>query len=345
MRSVRFVFAFTLALATATPALAQITIPGAGEDKFGLVAAGRAIWVTTAETKVGFSWTNDPKLTSANDCRGISYGTPEYRACLLKSVDTSLTLYEVNAAITGEKGQRTFFSEGGFTPGVEVGALVKRRSEKTGAGTTGGFTDYYAGVTASTKPLSVATFSPTGVSGLDGAAEKRVGATAGVNVFIRENFGIGFGGSGARVWSSTGVQKPSMLCTTTNAGLDQDGKPVHASKCEEGYIGPLSDQSIGSFRVELLRNFTRVKTNDQGVAEATATIGIIASANVALRSGASATYNFAAGPTLHPKGVPHKVILAVLFGVNDITDSGHQDKTFRNKFSARLFFGIPVTGF
>jgi hypothetical protein len=330
-----------LTLCAARPAHGQISLPGAGEDKFSLFDGGRAITVTTSDAKVSVNWTNDPKSVLDDSCKTRVRGTPAYLTCIADAADTPTTFIEVNAAITGEKGKRTIFSDGGFTPGYELGFLVTRRIERGGAG---GYKDIYGGATVSSKPLTVGTFVPDGISSLDDASERKVGMTAGVNFFIRENFGIGFGGTAGRAFSTTGLQKPVSLCTHTNAGIDKDGKTIQSSKCDDGFIGPLSDDGVGTLRIDVMKNFTRVKTTD-GKTEPTATVGLIGTFNAAFRTGTATSYNVAFGPTLHPKGVPHKVLLALVLGLTDLTDASNQGKAFRDKFAATLYFGIPLTGF
>jgi hypothetical protein len=67
--------------------------------------------------------------------------------------------------------------------------------------------------------------------------------------------------------------------------------------------------------------------------------------NVSARTATSPVLNVAFGPTLHPKGVRHKVLLAIVFGISDMTDAGDKGKTLRDKFGVKLYFGVPLTGF
>jgi hypothetical protein len=324
---------------------AQLAIPGAGDDKFGLLLGGKSITVSTGEAKLGFNWTNDPHLTADDDCKQFMRGTPEYTACILASVDKSQNFVDINIGITGEKGKRSLFSGGHITPGMEFGITATRRFEKKSSN-HGGFTDLYGGFVASTKPLTVATIGPDQSSSMDDGVEKVLGGNAGVNFFMRENFGVGFGASVKRGFSTPGVQKAASVCEVKASGINENGHPIQITDCNDGYVGPLPDQWVESFRIDVMRIFTRVKTDPATKKNsAVVTVGLIGSFNVSHRSDTPAIYNIAFGPTLHPKGVPHKVLLATVFGFSDITDAQDKGKTLRDKFGVKVYFGVPLTGF
>jgi hypothetical protein len=329
----------------ASPAFAQLAIPGAGEDKFGLLLGGQSITVSTSDAKLGFNWTNDPHLNADNDCRRFQRGTEAYRQCVLKSVDVSQTFVDLNAAVTGEKGKRALFSEGDITPGFEFGITVTRRFESTAAN-HGGYTDVYGGFIAKTQPISVATIAAAQASTLEDESTSEAGFTTGVNFFPRENFGIGLGASVKRASNTPGTDKPSNLCQITASGTNEAGNTIQVAKCDDGFVGPLPDQWVESVRVDVMKNFTRTKTDPKTKeVTAVATLGLIGSINVTHRTDTDPIFNVAFGPTLHPKGVPHKVLLAVLLAFSDITDARDKGKTLQDKFGVKLYFGIPLTAF
>ena len=340
-----WLFAAALLVSAARSAAAQLAIPGAGEDRFGLLLAGQTISVTTGDARLAFNWTNDPHLTADDSCRQFQRGTPQYRDCLFRSVDTSQTFIDLTAGISGQKGERSLFANGTITPGYDLGVAVTRRLESASAH-HGGYTDVYAGVIATSRPLTFATITPSGSATVADASERTVGLTTGVNFFLRENFAVGIGGGVKRAWSTPGLQKAMNVCTSTASGTTAAGQIVQVSTCDDGYTGPLADQWIDSVRLDVLKNFTRTKMDPaSGDIVAVATVGVIGSVNVNHRTGTAAVYNLAVGPTLHPKGVPHKVLLAAVFGFADVSDAANQGKTLRDKFGVQLYFGVPLTGF
>jgi hypothetical protein len=146
--------------------------------------------------------------------------------------------------------------------------------------------------------------------------------------------------------NTPGTDKPSSLCQITATGTNEDANTIQVAKCDDGFVGPLPDQWVESFRIDAIKNFTRIKTDPKTKeVTAVATFGVVGSFNVAHRTDVDPILNIAFGPTLHPKGVPHKVLLAVLFAFSDITDAKDKGKTLHDKFGVKLYFGIPLTAF
>lgn len=52
-------------------------------------------------------------------------------------------------------------------------------------------------------------------------------------------------------------------------------------------------------------------------------------------------YSVAAGPLLHPSFTPMKVVAAVLFELQDLTNATGEAPTFRDRFGIRLYIGVP----
>jgi hypothetical protein len=339
--SIRQSFLVTCALLVfPIAAAAQIAIPGAGEDKFGLLSGGRAVTVTTTDSKIALSWSNDPKATADDDCKGKGRGTPAYHQCVEALIVKPRTFLDASVGIVGDKGKKSIFAGGTFAPGLDLGFTIRHQIEDPSP-THGGYTEFFAGVTAATRPLSVATFAHDATT-IDDRSERSFGLTGGVNKFLRENLGVGAGLSVKRALGSPGLQKPVSLCTIRQADTTSDAQVVQATKCDDGFIAPLSDQWVASYRLDLLKNFTTSKVVDGSAVES---FGIVASFNVAKRTDTDAVISVAAGPTLHPKGAPHKVLAAILFGLSDITDAAKTGRKLKDKFSATLYFGIPLKGF
>jgi hypothetical protein len=319
---------------------AQLAIPGAGEDKFGLIEGARSLTVTTADDGVTFNWTS-AKYTTRGECVRL----PPHSEALFKCLD-SLTnapfSYNVSAGITGEKGKGAILSKGLFTPGASVAAGFNYRDERP---SRHGYIDFYGSVSATVKQLKSASFPPAVASAsIDDDAEKTVGFSGGVNRFFSEHFAIGGGGTVKHAVSTPGLQDPISLCETTSA-TNADGKTIAANDCADGYLAPLLDQWVRTIRVDALYNFNRYGLGDDGDPVPVATVGLIASANVAYRTKTPTTGNLAFGPVLHPKGIPRKALLALIFKVSDVTNAVTGQKKWKERVGATLWFGIPLSGF
>jgi hypothetical protein len=164
-----------------------------------------------------------------------------------------------------------------------------------------------------------------------------------VNRFFKEHFALGAGANVTRALSTPGTRSAISLCDTTT-GVNSDGHTIEASDCEDGFVAPLADQWVRSLRGEVMYNFNRFGGTASSPTPVL-TLGLIGSINVTYRTDSPTMGNLAFGPVLHPKGVPHKALIAVVMKYSDITNAATGAKTIRERFGAVLWFGIPLTNF
>jgi hypothetical protein len=326
-------------LLSAIPARAQLVIPGAGEDKFGLIDGGyRTVTVTTADDAVSFNWSTK-KYKTKGECNGLTDHSPELVACLMSLRDEPLSM-DFALGVTGEKGKGAILSKGLFNPGATFKMAVNYRLEPS---PTDGYTDFYGTFSTSITQLHIASMPEGGMATIDDGAEKKFGFSGGVNRFFNEHFGVGGAATVTRALSTPGLRDPITICDTVTAPGAED-HVIEASDCQDGFVAPMADQWIRTLRGDVLYNFDRVKRTPAGP-KAVVTFGMIGSVNVAYRTGTPTTGNIAFGPVLHPKGIPNKAILALVVKLSDVTNAITGEKTWKERTGAVLWFGIPLTGF
>lgn len=326
-------------LAFAVPARAQLVVPGAGEDKFGLIDGGnKTVSVTTAEDGVSFNWST-AKYKTRNNCDGFREHSSELIDCLSKLTDSPLS-FDFSLGVTGEKGKGSILSKGVLKPGATFKMSTVYRYEPAGAK---GYTDFYGTLSASITQQHVASMPAGEVATIDDDSEKKVGVGVGVNRFINQHFGIGGAATVTRALSTPATRDPITICDTISAA-GADGHVIEASDCQDGFTAPMADQWVRTLRGDVLYNFDRVERAPGGP-KPVATFGLIGSVNVTYRTGTPTTGNLAFGPVLHPKGIPHKALLALVIKVSDITNAAAGDKTWGQRTGAVLWFGIPLAGF
>ena len=326
-----------LALAAVHQAAAQITVPGAGEDKFGLIAANDSVVLSTADDAVTLNWSTEGKYRTMGDCIGLRPNSDELRECMETRLSNTPLVFNFSLGVTGEKGKGKLLSKGLLNPGVTFSGGFNYRIEDAA-----GYYDIYGSAGASLTQLKVATLPAAGAASIDATAEKKFTASGGLNRFFNEHFAVGGSLSLTRALTTPGLNEAISLCKTT-VGIAADGGLIEASDCNDGYLGPLPDQWVRSLRFDTLYNFNRYGWKD-GNAVAVATLGVIASASIAGRTGTPATGNIAFGPVLHPKGIPHKALVALVIKYSDITNAVTGTKTKRERLGAVLWFGIPLKG-
>jgi hypothetical protein len=319
---------------TASAAGAQVTLPGAGGGTTTLLSSGSAFTVEVAESKLGLGYRME--FRKRKDCNTVPI--EEQDACIRKSMglDSAGRSYvEGNVALAAEKGKRSLLTGGELTPGVEAALALGFILERAG----GGYYNPYVSLSTSARALDVAEPSAgvpnTYVLGSD--TETTLALGGGINVFPRENWGIGLSLRAQRAWSSPGSARPKQVCTQRASGVDTSGVPVSIADCQNRYIAPLGTVESLDPRIEALYNFNR-----RSGAES---LGLVGSLSAKLREDGHPAWNAAFGPVLHPAGAPHKIRAAVLVMAEDFTDSGEQSLELKDIVSVRLFVAIPLTGF
>jgi hypothetical protein len=334
----------------ATDGYGQLAIPGAGQDKFGLIGGARSVTISSSDDGAALFWTT-AKYKTAGECNQLPPHSPELFECL-DTLTNAPWSYEFSIGLAGEKGKSSIASKGLFTPGFSTSASAKYRWERP---RTKGYYDFYGTFSVITNPLWIATFpvaaadvsaaAPAGTAAsIERGLEKRIGGAGGVNRFFNEHFALGGAVTLTRALSTPGERKPISLCQTLASSAAANGQIVEASQCHDGFVGPLASQWVNTYRLDALYNFSRYGLGERGRPVPVATFGLMASAQVSRRTDTPVSGNVAFGPVLHPKGVPHKALLALVFKVSDVTGA-LDDRTLQQRFSAALWFGIPLTGF
>lgn len=178
---------------------------------------------------------------------------------------------------------------------------------------------------------------------IDDAAEKKISGGGGVNHFFKEHFALGIGANITRALSTPGTRTAITLCDT-RTGAGKDNQVIEASDCADGFVSPLADQWVRTVRGDAMYNFNRFGGTASSPTPVV-TLGLIGSLNVTYRTDTPTMANLAFGPVLHPKGVPHKALTALVVKFSDITNAATGNKTVRERFGAVLWFGIPLTNF
>jgi hypothetical protein len=318
-------------LVTATPARAQLDLPGAGSGSFSVITGGSSITFDVAESKLGANWATTSHNTERHDCNTLPEA--EQEACMKANSLRSKWFVQVNAGVSAQKGKRTIFTKGDLTPGFDAGFVVGHDFEHDN-----GATSPYGGFVFSTR--DVKTLRPldgvTGGQELVSETEKIAGLLLGLNQYISEGFVIGGSFKGAWNRSTPGEQKPQQVCEVKSAGTTANGSVVRAEDCAERFAGPLLDDFNHQFRFDVLRTFGRPDKES---------FGIVGGISTEKRTDSNRTWNAAIGPILHPKGRPYQTLLAMLLTFTDFTDANNRGKKFSDKFGIALRLGIPLTGF
>ena len=152
-----------------TPAYGQLVVPGAGNDKFGLIDGDRSLSVSTADDGVSFNWST-AKYKTVGECNQLEPHSDALFECL-DTLTNAPWSFEFSLGITGEKGKGSLVSKGLFSPGASFSAGISYRLERPNSGI--GTVVSTGTLAASTNPLHVATFPMAGEATIeDGSGER-----------------------------------------------------------------------------------------------------------------------------------------------------------------------------
>jgi hypothetical protein len=252
-------------------------------------------------------------------------------------------------ALEAEKGKRAILAKWDFVPGIETsyswsrywerGYVVPDPCPPDGGAIdpqTLGYSAVFFKITAGWVERSVVT--PTGSSPVvftteDGSGTTLLG-TLGWNYAWTERQVFGIAVEGGREWNSPAGDDPQSVCSVIADGQDGEGQATVIQSCEDRFLGPLDDFTVGKMRTDFVTQIGRVR-------DGRPSFGLLAAASTVVRNERKPTYNVALGPTLHPADAPSTVRGALLLEVRDITNSNGQADKFRDRVGVRLYVGLP----
>lgn len=252
-------------------------------------------------------------------------------------------------ALGAEEGKRAILAKWDFVPGIEASYSWARYWERgyiepdpcPAPGEdidpeTLGYTAAFFKITGGWVERSVVTTSgssPVVISTEDGSGMTLLG-TLGWNYAWTERRVLGLAIEAGREWNSPAGNDPQSVCSVTAEGQDADGNPVLIQSCEDRFVGPLDDSSVGRLRTDFVTQVGRVRVDRPS-------FGFLAAGAAVVRSERKPTYNIALGPTLHPADSPSTVRGALLLELRDITNGSGRVERFRDRVGVRLYVGLP----
>lgn len=247
-----------------------------------------------------------------------------------------------NLAFAAQKGKRALFDKGQFTPGVnfEPGFAFFWEDKINCAGSGDidaphGYSALYLGFVGSIVGNDVALFPNGAVATLETDSTKSASATVAFNRYFGRGQTVGLSIQGGKEWLSPGDDDPLQTCTLAQSGADKDGNSVSAADCKDRFIGPLRDLNTFKVRIDYLAKLRPIAWKDKPQ------IGIYTSLSTTGQSDLNTVYNFAIGPTLHPKGQPGRLLGAFLIEARDFTNANGKRPDPKDRWSARLYATIP----
>ncbi|MBK9240527.1 MAG: hypothetical protein IPL75_09760 [Acidobacteria bacterium] len=277
--------------------------------------------------------------------------SPETKViCGNKQVPIIKDHYEtsLNTALSAQKGKRTLFESGEFTPGLEAEFGVARVWELGAPAPTpeqcaaenydvrsNGHRALFFAVTGTVVSRDIVEGGGT----TKAALSSKTGKTMGIKMAFNRAFGdtrvLGFAATAGIERDSPGEASASNVCVVDTTGTDAKGNVVRVESCKARFAKPLADFSVGTLRMDFASKLQPGKHLDR------VQLGILASASVVLRTGLNSVMNLAVGPTLHPKGSPSKVQGALMLELRDVTNANGSHSSLSDKFSLRLYAAFP----
>jgi hypothetical protein len=299
------------------------------------------ISIDFAESEVGLR-TYTEKFVGATDAKTTVCGVE-----VAIIADHTERAFEV--ALGAEDGKRAILAKWDFVPGIEAsyswtrywerGYVVPDPCPAPGEGIdpqTLGYSAAFFKITGGWVERSVVTTSgssPVVIATEDGSGMTLLG-TLGMNYAWTERRVLGFAIEAGHEWNSPAGSDPQSVCSVTAQGQDADGKSVLIQSCEDRFVGPLDDFSVGRLRTDFVTQVGRVRPERPS-------FGFLAAGSAVVRSERKPTYNVAIGPTLHPEDSPSTVRGALLLELRDITNGSGSVERFRDRVGVRLYVGLP----
>jgi hypothetical protein len=251
--------------------------------------------------------------------------------------------FAANLSFSAQKGKRALFDKGQFTPGVDLEPgyaffwedAIPDCKKVGDIDAPHGYNALYIGVVQSIVGNDVALFSATGVATLETESTKSTSVNVAFNRYFGRGRIIGLSAQAGKEWTSPGDDDPLQTCVQTNSGVDENGKPVTASDCKNRFIGPLQDLRTLKTRVDYLMKIRPIAWKDKPQ------IGLYTTLSTVSQSGLNTVFNFAVGPTLHPKGKPGQLLGAFLIEARDFSNANGKHPKVKDRWSARLYATLP----
>lgn len=260
--------------------------------------------------------------------RPLQFGCDEEQEdCLSNQLNFSL-----QATAAARKGQRDLLSKVSFLPGFDIGGSVAYVAPRE----SGGYTLVYLRGTYTGQERKIASAIDDSTVAIGEAAQRTYAGAIGLNYAISNVsvFGISF--EGRRELSSPGAQRASEVC---GPGRSEGGFIVIV--CTDRYVGPLPDLWTGQARADAIWGLARLSEGVNGIH-----LSLITSASVDFTEDAARETNLALGGALSLPEYPGEPVVALMFGMENLSDANLtplqlEDSFLGRHFLTRLAFSIP----
>ena len=250
-------------------------------------------------------------------------------------------------SFSAQKGKRALFDKGQFTPGVDIQPgfawfWEDRQTASTidcngpdGPHGSHGYSALYLGFAGSIVGNDTALVPAAGVATLDTQSAKSAAITAAFNRSFGHGRLLGVSASLGKDANSPGDDDPLQVCVQQSAGVDKDGHVVSVADCKDRYLGPLHDFTTIKSRIDFSMKIPGVNR------KAGPGVGVYTSLSTVSQTDLNTVFNFAIGPTIHPKGKPRELIGAFLIEARDFSNANGKHPTVKERWSARLYAALP----
>lgn len=312
MRALRGILAATV-LATAVAAHAQQSLESAGSSSSLFLINSSALTADLAESSLSFTLLNMGVF-------GQHVGNTK-------------------VSVASQKYKREFFAKGEFTP-----SLTLEHRQFLGTGKGANLLNFFIGARYELTDNKFADTTAAGVYVLDHETGNTLAGALGTH-FVHSaagwrDFTVGAQLEGRGGWNSPGSRATQSVCTDKASGVDTAGAAVRVTKCEDRFIGDLENYAasvVGRLDFVGFRlNLNREKPDSSGTM-----LALLAAASTNATRGSKPTHGFAIGPALFPPNYPDVIVGALLFELNDAWNGSGQVEEIEDRFSVRLYLGIP----
>jgi hypothetical protein len=263
---------------------------------------------------------------------GISFQHVKEREAYVRSHTTRV-------AVATQKNKRSILARGEFSP-----SLTLERREFWGNQTKLALLNFYLGGRIEITDNSYAAYTDATetIFNLDHEVGTTVALTLGTNIFSNaaewRNGTLGLAVEARRGWNSPGIRTAQSVCVDKATAVDGDGNPVRVTKCEDRFVGALEDLNSLHARADFVGLRFRLPAQAD---TARMSIGVLAGVSSDLVRGNAPAYNFGIGPALFTPKNPDILVAALLFEVNDATNSSGQLDDFSDRLAVRLYLAVP----
>jgi hypothetical protein len=303
--------ALLIAAAVAPRAHAQSGLDAAS-GKVGILERAGSLGLDLTDTKITLFWVGGDELTTET---------------------TRWKQWDVGIAGAAKKAAHSILASGDLNPEFSLSARHAWIHENQGAGY---FAIYIAAQAIAANADLFTKVNDTIITSLSSATQTTLFGALGFNLGVTEDHILGFTLRGGRQFNATGSSTTEQVCTRTAAGTI-DGKLAEAVDCKQRLKGDPFDRWAGHLRFD---GTFKVITPD---AADLPTIGLLLATSVTSAQQSKPVFALAAGPTLHPPGLPSTFLAGILAEISDLGNT--TVKPFEERFFIRLYGAVPFSIF